>query len=313
MMDFDRNLWAVIIGGSSGFGLAAAKKLAACKMNVCIVHRDRRSAMKKIEPEFETLRKTGAEVVTFNLDGLSEEGRTRVLDGLSEELGKTGKVRLLLHSVAFGNLKLLGPYPGSEAPAEARTRIAEDAGLPKNRIDEIVNSAFADGLNALYTMVDDAGDYSNRQFLGSEDFSRTLHAMGYNIVEWAQDILDRDLFAEDARVLSLTSEGNSVAWKGYAAISAAKAVLESVTRAMAVEFASRGLRANVIQAGITDTPALQAIPGNARIRAQAALRNPFGRLTTPEDVANVICLLCTDEASWINGAIICADGGERVG
>ncbi|MFP4572754.1 MAG: SDR family oxidoreductase [Desulfobacterales bacterium] len=313
MMDFDKNWWAVIVGGSSGFGLAAAKKLAACKINVCIVHRDRRSAMKKIEPEFDTLRKTGVGVVTFNLDGLSEEGRTRVLDGLSEELGKTGKVRLLLHSVAFGNLKLLGPYPGSEAPAAARARIAGDAGLPKDRIDEIVNGAFADGLNALYTMVDDAGDYSNRQFLGSEDFSRTLHAMGYNIVEWVQDILDRDLFAEDARVLSLTSEGNSVAWKGYAAISAAKAVLESVTRAMAVEFASRGLRANVIQAGITDTPALQAIPGNARIRAQAALRNPFGRLTTPEDVANVICLLSTDEASWINGAIICADGGERVG
>ncbi|MFW5930753.1 MAG: SDR family oxidoreductase, partial [Desulfosalsimonas sp.] len=153
----------------------------------------------------------------------------------------------------------------------------------------------------------------NRQFLGYEDFARTLHAMGHNIVEWVQDILGRGLFAEDARVLSLTSEGNSVAWKGYAAISAAKAVLESVTRAMAVEFAPSGLRANVIQAGITETPALQAIPGNARIRAQAALRNPFGRLTTPEDVANVISLLCTDEASWINGAIICADGGERIG
>ncbi|MCF8111259.1 MAG: SDR family oxidoreductase [Desulfobacteraceae bacterium] len=312
-MDFDRNWWAVIIGGSSGFGLAAAKKLAACKMNVCIVHRDRRSAMKKIEPEFERLRETGVEVLTFNLDGLSEEGRTRVLDGLCEQLGKTGKVRMLLHSVAFGNLKLLGPYPGAEAPASARAKIAADAGLPKERIDEIVADAFAEGFNAAYTLVDDADDYSNRQFLGSEDFSRTLHAMGYNIVEWVQDIMGRGLFAKDARVLSLTSEGNSVAWKGYAAISAAKAVLESVTRAMAVEFAPRGLRANVIQAGITDTPALQAIPGSARIRAQASLRNPFGRLTTPEDVANVICLLCTDEASWINGAIICADGGERIG
>lgn len=313
MIDFNRNWWAVIIGGSSGFGLAAAKKLAACKMNICIVHRDRRSAMKKIEPEFELLRETGAGVLTFNLDGLSEEGRTRVLEGLSEELGETGKVRMLLHSVAFGNLKLLGPYPGAEAPAAARTKIAGDAGVPEERIDEIVADAFAEGYNALYTLVDDADDYSSRQFLGSEDFSRTLHAMGYNIVEWVQDILSRGLFAKDARVLSLTSEGNSVAWKGYAAISAAKAVLESVTRAMAVEFAPSGLRANVIQAGITDTPALQAIPGSARIRAQAALRNPFGRLTTPEDVANVICMLCTDEASWINGAIICADGGERIG
>ncbi|MCF8094289.1 MAG: SDR family oxidoreductase, partial [Desulfobacteraceae bacterium] len=294
-------------------GLAAAKKLAACGMNLCIVHRDRKSAMKRIEPEFDRLRETGVGVITFNLDGLSEEGRTRVLDGLSDKLGDAGKVRLLLHSVAFGNLKLLGPYPGSEAPSSARSKIAEEAGLSASRVDEIVNSAFAEGYNAVYTLVDDADDYSNRQFLGSEDFSRTLHAMGYNIVEWVQGIISHGLFAKDARVLSLTSEGNSVAWKGYAAISAAKAVLESVSRAMAVEFAPSGIRTNVIQAGITDTPALQAIPGSARIRAQAALRNPFGRLTTPEDVANVICLLCTDEAAWINGAIICADGGERIG
>lgn len=309
----DRNYWAVIIGGSSGFGLASARKLAGHGMHLCIVHRDRRSAMKKIEPVFEELRRTGVKVLTYNLDGLSEEGRTRVLDGLSEGLGSRGRVRLLLHSVAFGNLKLLGPYAGSDVPGAARQKIAEKAGLSRQRMDEIVSEAFAEGCNALYTLVDDAPDYGNRQFLGGEDFSRTLHAMGYNIVEWVQDMLGRGLFAQDARVLSLTSEGNSVAWRGYAAISAAKAVLESVSRAMAVEFAPYGIRSNVIQAGITDTPALRAIPGSGRIRAQAALRNPFKRLTTPEDVANVVYLLCLDESAWINGALICADGGERIG
>lgn len=313
MIRFEKNWWAVIIGGSSGFGLAAAKKLAACGMNLCIVHRDRRSAMKRIEPEFESIRQSGVEVLTFNLDGLSGDGRSRVLDELGEKLGDSGGVRLLLHSVAFGNLKLLGPYPGSSAPGAARAKIAEAAGLSAQRVDEIISNAFDEGYNAFYTLVDDASDYSNNQFLGSEDFSRTLHAMGYNIVEWVQDMLGRNLFAGDARVLGLTSEGNSVAWKGYAAISAAKAVLESVSRAMAVEFAPCGIRSNIIQAGITDTPALKAIPGSDRIRAQAVLRNPFGRLTTPEDIANVICLLCMDEAAWINGALICADGGERVG
>lgn len=313
MMHSDRNWWAVIVGGSSGFGLAAAKKLAAHGINVCIVHRDRRSAMKKIEPEFDQLRKSGAGVLTFNLDGLSDDGRTRVLDGLGEKLGNEGRVRLLLHSVAFGNLKLLGPYPGSDVPAASREKIADEAGISKERMNEIISNAFAEGYDAFYPLVDDASDYSNSQFLESEDFSRTLHAMGYNVVEWVQDMIGRDFFAEDARVLGLTSEGNSVAWKGYAAISAAKAVLESVSRAMAVEFAPQGIRSNIIQAGITDTPALQAIPGSHRIRAQAALRNPFGRLTTPEDVANVIYLLCLDEAAWINGALICADGGERIG
>jgi NAD(P)-dependent dehydrogenase (short-subunit alcohol dehydrogenase family) len=68
----------------------------------------------------------------------------------------------------------------------------------------------------------------------------------------------------------------------------------------------------VIQAGITDTPALQAIPGSDHMKAGARLRNPFGRLTTPEDVANVIYLLSLDEAAWINGTVIRVDGGEHI-
>ncbi len=48
------------------------------------------------------------------------------------------------------------------------------------------------------------------------------------------------------------------------------------------------------------------------LKAQARLRNPMGRLTTPEDVANVICLLSTREASWINGEVIRVDGGEHI-
>ena len=129
-----------------------------------------------------------------------------------------------------------------------------------------------------------------------------------------QDALavQRGLFASDARVIGLTSEGNTVAWKGYAAVAAAKVALESVARGMAVEMAPYGVRVNVVQAGITDTPALQAIPGNDHLKAQARSRNPFHRLTLPQDVANVIYLLSTDEAAWINGEIVRVDGGEHV-
>ncbi len=128
----------------------------------------------------------------------------------------------------------------------------------------------------------------------------------------AQAILARRLFAPDARVLGLTSEGNEVAWRGYAAVSAAKVALESAVRSMAVELAPYGIRSNVVQPGVADTPALRLIPGSAHMKAAARRRNPFGRLTTPDDVADVVCLLCTDEAHWINGTIVRADGGEHV-
>jgi NAD(P)-dependent dehydrogenase (short-subunit alcohol dehydrogenase family) len=136
--------------------------------------------------------------------------------------------------------------------------------------------------------------------------------MGTSLVDWVQDVRRRGLFAADARVIGLTSEGNEVAWKGYAAVAAAKVALESVSRAIAVEMAPHGIRANVVQAGVTDTPALRLIPGSAHLKAQARRRNPFGRLTTPEDVARVIHLLCLPEAAWINGEVIRVDGGEHV-
>ena len=81
---------------------------------------------------------------------------------------------------------------------------------------------------------------------------------------------------------------------------------------MAVELAPYGIRSNLIQAGVSDTQGLRAIPGSEHLKAQALARNPFGRLTTPRDVANAIYLLCRDEAAWINGEIIRVDGGEHV-
>jgi len=310
-MKFNSNFWALIIGGSSGFGLAAAKKLAAHGMNLCIVHRDRRGAMSRITPEFEKLHATGVKVLTFNIDALSDDGRSTVMDTLAKNLGDTGQVRMMLHAVAFGNLKLLAPFRAPDSPKAAQEKMAKALEVPTDQFTSLVQETFEKGADSLCTLVDPP-KYDNNRFLDKNDFTHTISAMGSNIVEWVQDIFNRQLFADDARVLSLTSQGNSIAWRGYAAVAAAKSVLESVSRAMAVEFAPYGIRTNVIQAGVTDTAALQAIPGNRHIKANAALRNPFGRLTTPEDVADVIYLLCQDEAAWINGALICVDGGERI-
>ena len=309
-MQFHPDRWAVIVGGSSGFGLAAAQKLAAHGMNLCIIHRDRRAAMARIIPEFEKLYQTGVRVLTFNLDGLSTEGRTKVLDDLAAAMGDAGRVRLVLHAVAFGNLKLLAPYDPPNHARKAREKIAASAGIPEETLGNGLRRAFDEGCAALYLLMDPP-DYG-KNILNKDDFSHTLQAMGSNLVEWVQDIFQRRLFSRDARVLSLTSQGNSVAWRGYAAVAAAKAVLESVSRAMALEFAPFGIRVNVIQAGVTETAALSAIPGNRQIRAGAALRNPMGRLTRPTDVADAIYLLCRDEAAWINGALIRVDGGEGI-
>lgn len=302
--------WALILGGSSGFGLATAHKLSEHGLNICVVHRDRRGAMSRIEPEFEKIRERGVSLLTFNQDALAEESRAEILDALAHRLqADRGGIRLFLHSIAFGNLKLIGPE--AEPDTEAHAALARELGIDGKRLVEVADRAFEQGVDAVQGLTSPPA-YARDTFLEDEDMVRTIYAMGTSLLTWTQDVRDRGLFAADARVLGMTSEGNEVAWKGYAAVAAAKVALESVSRSIAVEMAHFGIRSNIVQAGVTDTPALRLIPGNAHLKAQARSRNPFGRLTTPEDVANVIYLLSLPEAAWINGAIIRVDGGEHI-
>jgi NAD(P)-dependent dehydrogenase (short-subunit alcohol dehydrogenase family) len=265
--------------------------------------------MSRIEPEFEKLRATGARVLTFNTDALDPECRGAVLDELGAALGASGRVRVLLHSIAFGNLKLLTPEPRrAGGPAEP---LARRLGIEPAALAEAADAGLAAGDDHAYALATPPA-YPDKHFLDEDDFSRTIHSMGTSLLGWVQELQRRALFAADARVIGLTSEGNEVAWKGYAAVAAAKVALESLARSIAVEYAPHGVRCNVVQAGITETPALAAIPGSTHLKAQARLRNPFGRLTTPTDVANAIYLLARDEAAWINGAIVRVDGGEHI-
>ena len=260
--DFEnKNYWALILGGSSGLGLASAKKLAAHGMNIIIIHRDRRENIEEVEASFDEIRKHDVSLHTFNVDATRKERREEMVAQITTILGEKGKLRTLLHSIARGNLK---PMFGEEPT------------------------------------------------LKNDDFHLTIDAMAITLYDWSKILFNAGLFAKDARILSFTSEGNSKAWKNYAAVSAAKVALEAITRSMALEFAPKGIRANCIQAGMTFTRSFQMIPGYETLHEHAVKRNPFKRLTTPADVGNVVYLLSKDEASWITGSIIPVNGGEHL-
>jgi len=260
--EFKNNDWALVLGGSRGLGLASAKKLAKHGMNICIVHRDRKSDMPEIEKHFSEIRNCQVDLLSFNRDILRPEHKRAVLNELKIKLGDNGKIKCLLHSVAKGNLK-----PMTE-----------------------------EGSNSLMVL----------------DFDITIQAMALSLYDWFKSLFDEQFLANDSRIISFTSEGGRRPLKNYAAVSSAKASLEAITRNIALEFAPFGIRANCIQAGVTDTMSLRMIPGSDQIKKHAVMRNPFGRLTVEEDVANAVYLLCKKEASWINGCILPVDGGEHL-
>lgn len=309
MKQFNQNYWALILGGSSGFGLATAKKLAKQGMNLLVVHRDRRGAMARIEKNFDEIRGNDIEFLNLNLNALTEEGRQKTLTQLKEKMGTEGKVRLLLHSIAFGNLKPIAPINKESSAQIAVSKLAEKLGVTSERVDQAVESLLEEGIAPLHTLHTQT---YGEALLGEEDMEQTIYSMGSSLLSWVQDLHHHKMFASDARVLGLTSEGNQVAWRGYAAVAAAKVAIESISRSIAVEFAPYGIRSNIIQPGVTPTPALKLIPGSEQMESVAKLRNPYKRTTTPEDVANFIALMCTDEASWVNGSIIRVDGGEHI-
>jgi enoyl-[acyl-carrier protein] reductase III len=258
----EHQYWALILGGSSGLGLAAALKLASHGMNICLVHRNSRSELDEIALNFDAIKSMQVQLLTFNVDAIKPESRKLVVEALTVELNRVGKVRCLLHSIAKGNLK---PLVNSEASE-----------------------------------------------LDSTDFLITLQHMAISLNDWTKDLYKANLFAEDARILSFTSEGAHKALPNYAAVAAAKAALEAITRNIASEYAPFGIRANCIQAGVTDTASLRKIPGYEELIQHSIQRNPFKRLTTSNDVANMVYLLCKDEAAWINGAVLPVDGGEHI-
>ena len=140
----------------------------------------------------------------------------------------------------------------------------------------------------------------------------TLDVMAHSLVYWTQEIVGRGLMGRGGRIYAMTSAGGARVLAHYGPVSAAKAALESHIRQLAAELAPRGIAANSIRAGVTDTPALQKIPGHDAIIEQAKRRNPSGRMTTPEDVARAIVVLSHPDTYWITGNVIGVDGGEEI-
>jgi enoyl-[acyl-carrier-protein] reductase (NADH) len=133
-------------------------------------------------------------------------------------------------------------------------------------------------------------------------------------VYWVQDLVRGGFLERGSKIYAMTSEGSARVVPSYGVVSSAKAALESHIRQLAMELARRdsGITANAIQAGVTLTPALMKIPEHDEIIRVATARNPNGRLTTPQDVANAIVTLSQDGLDFISGNIIRVDGAEFV-
>jgi len=120
------------------------------------------------------------------------------------------------------------------------------------------------------------------------------------------------MMREGGRIIAMSSLGAQRAMPGYGFIGASKAALEALARALAQELGPRGIRVNVVSAGVVDTDALQYFPNREELLQNFAARTPAGPVLTPDDVAGAVYLLCLPEAAMINGHTLVVDGGFAI-
>lgn len=258
----DNKRWALILGASSGFGAACSRALAGAGFNIFGVHFDLKSTLPRALEVKADVEKAGRQAVFFNKNVADDRNREEIIGAIGEQLNSSrGSIQVMLHTVAFGNLK---PF------------IAED---PKDAVDR-------------------------------KAMEMTLDVMANSLVYWTQDLVRAGLLVRGSKVFSMTSSGSHRVIVGYGPVSAAKAALESHTRQLALELASKGISVNCFQAGVTDTPAFRMIPNHERIKEHILELHPDGRMTTPEDIARTLVVLSDPHVDWMTGTVIRVDGGE---
>jgi len=258
--------WALVLGASSGFGAATSLALARAGLNIFGVHLDRKSTLPNAERLAAEIKSLGHEAHFYNINAADEEKRAEVageMERILRERDELGQVRVMLHSLAFGTLKLFIADPMKEAVTKAQ-------------------------------------------------MDMTIDVMAHSLIYWAQELVGRGLMGRGGRIYAMTSAGGARVLPFYGPVSAAKAALESNIRQLASELAPRGITANSIRAGVTDTPALQKIPGSDALKEYAGRRNPSGRMTTVDDVAKAIVVLSHPDTYWMTGNVIGVDGGEEI-
>lgn len=181
-----------------------------------------------------------------------------------------------------------------EAIAEIKRR------LPDGQLDALVN-------NAAISPKADGGKRLSSIATSREDWHKIFQVNFFAPIMLARGLLE-ELKAAKGSVVNVTSiAGSRVHPFAGAAYATSKAALASLTREMAADFGPVGVRVNAIAPGEIDTSILS--PGTDKIVEQQI---PLHRLGTPDEVAKIIYVLCTDTASYVNGAEIHINGGQHV-
>jgi len=238
---------AVIVGGTSGIGLAIAKGMAEAGADVVATSR----RMDLVEAAASEIEGRGRRSLRVSSDVSDRASLQNVLD---ESIRAFGKVDILVNSAG-------------------RTKRAPTLDFSEEDWNDIIDTNLTGTLRA------------------SQVFGRHM--------------LER----ESGSIINIASLSTFVALYEVAAYSASKAAVASLTKSLAIEWASRGVRVNAIAPGVFRTALNQKLLDETERGREFLLRTPMRRFGNVDELAGVAIFLASDAASFVNGETIAVDGG----
>jgi NAD(P)-dependent dehydrogenase (short-subunit alcohol dehydrogenase family) len=218
------------------------------------------------------------------------------------------RIEGLGRSIVLFNMNAADDEQRATAIAALRTRFDEARAAGREPYVRVLLHSLAFGTLKPFLALDPQGAINRK------NMEMTLDVMAHSLVYWAQDLWRGGFFQHGSKIYAMTSEGSSRVVASYGAVSAAKCALESHCRQLAMEFGrlGSGVTVNAVRAGVTMTPALMQIPERDALIEHATKRNPQGRMTTTEDVAQALVTMSREGTHWLTGNILGVDGGELI-
>ncbi len=229
--------------------------------------------------------------------------------GIAETFAREGAM------VALLDLKREAAEEAARGIGEGAFALAGDVSVAAD-VDRAVSETLS-AFGGLDILVNNAGvSHRNRPMLEveEEEFDRVFAVNVKSIYHFARAVVPHFRQSGGGVILNIGSTAGIRPRPGLAWYNASKGAVNLLSKSMAVELAPDRIRVNAIAPVAGETPLLATFMGEdtPEKRAQFKATIPWGRLSTPQDIANAALFLCSDEAEMVTGAVLTVDGGRCI-